>query len=136
MTLPGVLVLGAPRDNILREIIFDIGVAPVFCQSILEAINALHRGSFEGIVVDCRTTDVDVLEFVLNIRDVDARIRIFVSSDDDADMVGLVNQSGVIAVDREKLAEELKEISQNVATRPSQTGSGPQRQRAQGARKD
>jgi len=77
MTLPAVLVIGSPRNAVLRDALLESGVTPVFRETILKAIDSLHRDQFVAIVVDESTARVDVLELVLNIRDLDDRLPTF-----------------------------------------------------------
>ena len=78
MQVPAVLVLGRRESNETADVVFDAGYTPVLRESIMSAIAALRRGRFRAIVVDCEHTAVDVLEFVLNVRDVDADVPIHV----------------------------------------------------------
>jgi len=77
MTLRAVLVIGSPRNAVLRDALLEAGLTPVFRETILKAIDSLHRDRFVAIVVDEATARVDVLELVLNIRDLDDRLPTF-----------------------------------------------------------
>ena len=78
MNLPALLVVGSPKRTELTGALLECGLTPVFCETILAAIAALRKERFLAVVIDREATGVDPLESILNIRDVDERIRIFV----------------------------------------------------------
>lgn len=78
MQVPGVLILGRREDTDVADLVFESGCTPVFRESIMSAIAALRRGRYAAAMVDCRYTAVDVLEFVLNVRDVDDDLPVLV----------------------------------------------------------
>ena len=52
---------------------------PLVRNRIDAALDTLRHERIEGVLVDGPNTDVDVLEFVLNIRDVDGHVPILVT---------------------------------------------------------
>lgn len=106
-TLPAVLVIGSPNHEALSEDLFEAGLTPVVRQTVLAAIEALRRDSFMAAVIDCESAEVDVLEVILNIRDLDERLRIFVLSEHGVDLGGLRAREYVSVVDRAKLIHKL-----------------------------
>ncbi|NQT87314.1 hypothetical protein HQ560_11150 [bacterium] len=54
------------------------GLAPLVRDTISASLHELRRGSFALIVVDRDHADVDVLELILNVRDIDQRTPVLV----------------------------------------------------------
>lgn len=78
MKSTAVLVLGRYGNTDLIETLFNMGFAPLVRETLPEALDKLRHDRFAMIVVDRRHVDVDVLEFVLNVRDIDATIPVAV----------------------------------------------------------
>jgi hypothetical protein len=68
---------------------------------------ALRKDRFLAVVVDCDTAEVDVLEVILNIRDLDERLRVFVLSDSEIELGGPRARPYVSVVKRDQLLHEL-----------------------------
>jgi DNA-binding response OmpR family regulator len=62
----------------LNDALSHAGFTPVVRRSMQEALDKIRHEEFVGIVVERDWVDVDVLEFVLNVRDYDAGTRILV----------------------------------------------------------
>jgi hypothetical protein len=107
MILPAVLIVGSPRDAELGDLIFDAGLTPVFRESVLSAITALRKDNFLAVVVDRKTSSVDPLELILNVRDVDERTRIFVVSEEREAVSEMLPQPYVSLVSKQELARKL-----------------------------
>ena len=107
MTVPSVLVVGSPANSTLDDIVFEAGLTPVFRETILTAIAALRKTRFLAVVVDDATADVDVLELILNIRDMDPRIRIFVLPGKNHKLGRLEMRRHVSVVNRKELLHKL-----------------------------
>jgi len=107
MILPAVLIVGSPRDAELGDLIFDAGLTPVFRESVLSAITALRKDNFLAVVVDRKTSSVDPLELILNVRDVDERTRIFVVSEEREAVSEILPQPYVSVVSKQELARKL-----------------------------
>jgi hypothetical protein len=82
-----VLVLGSYKEKKLNDALSDAGFRPVVRRSMREALDKIRHEAFVGIVVERDGVDVDVLEFVLNVRDYDADTRILVVGDPRTDRV-------------------------------------------------
>ncbi|HUW33644.1 MAG TPA: hypothetical protein VM223_18710 [Planctomycetota bacterium] len=78
MTTDSVLVLGTGENLELRERLFDTGFAPLIRGTTSDVIKTLRRGQFAAIVVDADHVSVDLLEFVLNVRDVNADVPVLI----------------------------------------------------------
>jgi len=73
-----VLVLGPPGKSDLVDAVFDAGLAPLVRQTIPASLRELRRGRFALILVDRDHSDEDVLEFILNVRDIDEQTPVVV----------------------------------------------------------
>ena len=75
-----ILVVGSKENNELLEAIFSIGFDPLVRENMEDAIEKLRQEPFMAIIVDTEHLDsnIDVLEFILNIRDVVEHIPILV----------------------------------------------------------
>ena len=76
-----ILVLGINHQSDLGEIIFNLGFIPIFRKDILPALDILRHDRFKLVVMDLRRLDVDVLEFILNVRDINSRMPVLVLGD-------------------------------------------------------
>ena len=72
------------RHGALATALLDTGHVPLVRNRIDEALETLRHERIEGILVNASHTDVDVLEFVLNVRDVDEGVPIVVTASDAA----------------------------------------------------
>ncbi len=111
-----VMVLGTGRSKDLTEVIFNIGFTPLVRQKIQGALEKLRHEHLAAIIVDRDNIDVDVLEFILNVRDVNKQIPVIVidrSADDEIDQVLLTQQQTFILSEvdvPERLAEKLQHM--------------------------
>jgi len=76
-----VLVLGSEENGALREGLFESGLTAIVRQTMQSALERLRGRGLAGIIVDSRNVACDVLEFVLNVRDFDPDIPVFVLDD-------------------------------------------------------
>lgn len=76
-----ILVLGINHESGLEETLFNLGFIPIFRKDILAALDMLRHDSFKLVIMDLRRLDVDVLEFILNVRDINSRIPVLVVDD-------------------------------------------------------
>jgi DNA-binding NtrC family response regulator len=74
----GVLVLSSQVETTLVDALVSIGFSPLVRGSIQSALDRIRREKFAAIVVDQKRVKVDVLEFILNVRDIDAEIPVLV----------------------------------------------------------
>lgn len=116
MRSQAVLVLGTYTHKSLIDILLGIGLAPLVRESIQGILDKLRHERFGAIVVDQRYTNTDVLELVLNVRDIDAQIPVLVLGElnDREVRKTLAGQSQTTIIedtnDSDKLAERLEEI--------------------------
>lgn len=76
-----ILVLGVNHKSDLEETLFNLGFIPIFRKDILPALEILRHDRFKLVIMDLRSLNVDVLEFILNVRDVNSRIPVLVLGD-------------------------------------------------------
>ena len=116
MRSQSVLVLGTYANKGLIDILLGIGLAPLVRENIQGVLDKLRHEQFGAIVVDQRYANPDVLELVLNVRDVDERIPVVVLGklSDEAVRKTLASQKQTIVVedtvDGNKLAGRLEQI--------------------------
>jgi DNA-binding NtrC family response regulator len=78
MNSQDVLVLGHNGNKALTEALLRFGFVPHVWQSMRHSLEKLKRRKFCAVLVDRQFTHADVLEFILNIRDIDAHVPVFV----------------------------------------------------------
>lgn len=105
--VPAVLVVGSPQTSEVGELVFEAGLTPVFRETILSTIDALRRDTYRAVVIDSVTTGADLLELILNIRDVAEKLRIFLYTGGRRDLSHLAAPPRVSVVDRKQLLHKL-----------------------------
>ena len=78
MPSENILLLGSESRQVLMEELRHAGFDPTVCNRHPDAIQAFGTEDVVGIMVDAKTTDVDVLEFVLDVRDIDLHVPVAV----------------------------------------------------------
>ncbi len=73
-----VLIINAEKWSGLVELLGEIGFDPVVRRTMHEALSDIHPGRYTAIFVGRDSEQVDVLEFILNVRDVDVDTPIIV----------------------------------------------------------
>lgn len=73
-----VLVLGEEERSELMEMLFELGYLPLMRKDILNALDKIRHEKCAAVFLDQSHEDVDVLEFILNVRDIDSRIPVIV----------------------------------------------------------
>ncbi len=86
MKATALLVLGSVTDRTFVDALFDLGFSPLVRDSMPSALSKLRSERFAAVLVDGDAADTDVLEFVLNVRDIDEHVPVVV--------VGLSDESG------------------------------------------
>ena len=82
MTNPGVLILGTKDSFALSDLVFDAPATPILRETMSTALAEMRKQTFVALVVDYPHIEDDLLEFVLNVSDIDESMRIFVVTDD------------------------------------------------------
>ena len=78
MARTSVLILGSNSNKELEDLFFDLGLNWILRETMSAALSALRRESFATVVVDRDRVEVDVLEFILNVRDIDRRTPVII----------------------------------------------------------
>ncbi len=78
MNSQAVLVLGNHANKDLVEVLSSIGFAPQVWGSMQHSLDKLRHEKFAAILVDLKFTHADVLEFILNVRDIDKEVPVVV----------------------------------------------------------
>lgn len=78
MNSQAVLVLGNHANKDLVNVLSNIGFAPQVWGSMQHSLDKLRHEKFAAILVDLKFTHADVLEFILNVRDIDKKVPVVV----------------------------------------------------------
>jgi len=118
MNSQAVLVLGNHANRDLVQTLSRVSFAPQVWGSMRHSLDKLLHQRFAAVIVDRKFTHADVLEFILNVRDINREIPIVViGSGKDEQMDQKIRRQGdtIILngserdnVLREKLADALK----------------------------
>jgi DNA-binding NtrC family response regulator len=73
-----VLVLGNIANRELVEVLSGLGFASQVWGSMQHSLEKLRHQKFTAILVDQKFTHTDVLEFILNVRDIDKKVPVVV----------------------------------------------------------
>jgi len=113
MNSQAVLVLGNHANRNLVEVLSGLGFAPQVWGSMKHSLDKLRHEKFAAILVDRKFTHADVLEFILNVRDIDKNISVVVigpAKDERIDRTILKQDHTIILREfesRDRLAEKL-----------------------------
>ena len=116
MKSTAVLILGTEHNRDLMEVLFDCGSAPLVRKSIREVLDKLRHERFAAVIVDRNHADVDVLEFILNVRDFDEQTPVVVigtSTDPQSDQAILSQRRTFLLGEfgtPDQLANELEQL--------------------------
>jgi FixJ family two-component response regulator len=118
-----VLVLGNHANRDLVELLKGLGFASQVWGSMQHSLDKLRHQKFTAIIVDQKFTKADVLEFILNVRDIDKKVPVVVigngtdekierkiSKQDCTTVLDEVENSDKLA---EKLGQVLNTLSKN-----------------------
>jgi FixJ family two-component response regulator len=78
MKSQAVLVLGNHAKGDLVQTLLTAGFVPQMWGSALHSLKKLRRRRFAAVIVDRKFTNADVLEFILNVRDINPQIPVVV----------------------------------------------------------
>ena len=78
MEADAVLLLESKRNDELRKLFVGLGVEPMACRSIQDVLKKLRHEQFMAVIFDSNQLDIDVLELVLNIRDINDHIPVII----------------------------------------------------------
>lgn len=78
MDTQAVLVLGNHANRALVEVLSNKGFVPELWGSMQHSLDKVRHEKFAAILVDRKFTRADVLEFILNVRDIDEEVPVVV----------------------------------------------------------
>jgi len=78
MNSQAVLVLGNHANRDLVKTLSHVGFAPQVWGSMRHSLEKLVHQRFAAVIVDRKFTNADVLEFILNVRDINQEIPVVV----------------------------------------------------------
>ena len=79
MELNSILIVSKEASAAVTDAVFETGYVPIVRSSLAAVVRSLGDGCCDAVVVDMENaTDIDAMECALNVRDVDADIRILV----------------------------------------------------------
>ncbi len=73
-----ILILGDHNHHALAAVISSLGFSPVVWSSALHSLEKLRTSHVNAVVIDRDVTHTDVLEFILNVQDIDHSMPIIV----------------------------------------------------------
>lgn len=76
-----ILILGDHNHHALATVLAGLGFSPVVWSSALHSLEKLRTRRVSAVVIDRDVTHADVLEFILNVKDIDKAIPIIVVGD-------------------------------------------------------
>jgi DNA-binding NtrC family response regulator len=115
-----VLLLSSNRKKGLLDVLQNIGLEPLLRENIQGILEKLRHENYAAIVVDSRNANIDVLELVLNVRDIDGQIPVVVLGklNDQAVRRTLESQKQATVIentrDWKKLEEDLAQIMTDI----------------------
>lgn len=98
-----ILVFGTDEPNPLMDTLFDIGYVPIVRKNMGEAISKLRHDLFAAVIIQRDQIEADTLEFILNVRDLNEQIPVFVvgNSTDQDENRALSNQENTFLVGKD-----------------------------------
>lgn len=77
MIVMKVIILSSFFKNETIKHFYQLGMTPVMCHSIFETLEKLRLYKIEGVLFFCDASREDPIELILNVRDVDNTVPIF-----------------------------------------------------------
>jgi FixJ family two-component response regulator len=111
-----VLVLGNHANRDLVEVLSGLGFASQVWGSMQHSLDKIRHQKFTAILVDQKFTHADVLEFILNVRDIDNKVPVVVIGNGTDEKIGgkISKQKNTTVLDEvensDKLAEKLGQV--------------------------
>lgn len=73
-----VLYLCKDNSNKMIDKLFSMGYIPLIREKMFKALESLRHGDYQAVLIDARSSEVDMLEFILNVRDIDPNIPVLI----------------------------------------------------------
>jgi len=111
-----ILVLGTKASMGIVDALFELGFEPIIRSRTEGLLRKLRRERSEAVVVDAENCSDDLLEFLLNVRDIDQRTPVIVLGDASGagveDDLLTVRQAFILGrfADTDELAHKLKRV--------------------------
>lgn len=115
MNSQDVLVLGNHANRDLVEILSSIGFTPQVWGSMRHSLEKLFHQRFVAVIIDRKFTHADVLEFILNVRDIDKKVPVVVIGNETEEKIAqkIAKQDYITVIGEvesgEKLVEKLEQ---------------------------
>lgn len=109
------LILTRDMSTSLKDGMRRIGLAALRVGTVDDAVKKLKYGFYTAVLLDERGTNVDSLEFVLNVRDVDPAVPILILGPSGTESVddALRSQGGVYRIPHLKTPEQTAQALTN-----------------------
>jgi two-component SAPR family response regulator len=78
MNSKAILVLGNRANRDLVEVLSSVDFIPQVWGSMRHSLDKLFHQRFVAVIIDRKFTHADVLEFILNVRDIDKKVPVVV----------------------------------------------------------
>lgn len=119
-----VLIVGTDAHSKLAEKLFRKGFILLFRKRMFQALRTLRQDKFDAIFIDAAHAEVDVLEFILNVRDIHQDIAIYLvgKPGNDAENRVILNQENTFLLDR--LLRPVKTLSNPAVYNPKPLKGG------------
>ena len=73
-----ILILGNYANEYIIELLADLGFASLLSTNIERAVEKLRKEEFAAVIIDTEHAQSDVLEFVLNLRDISVSMPVII----------------------------------------------------------
>ncbi len=109
MKSQAVLIFGNHANRKLVQGVASTGLTPQVCTNMRQCLDKLVHERFAAVVIDRKFTDADVLEFILNVRDIDETIPVAVvgRGKDERIERRIINQDHTVVLAKLERAEML-----------------------------
>lgn len=123
MNSQAVLILGNHANRDLVQAVASTGLAPQVWGSMRHSLDKLVHERFAAVVIDRKFTHADVLEFILNVRDIDKTIPVVVVGPGQDEQIErkIVNQDYTVVLAESERAETLaRKLSETLSVNDGQ----------------
>ena len=103
-----VLLLTNDEQSDLAETLLKLGYIPLIRQNMITALRDIQREFVAIIILDLKSTKIDVLEFVINVRDIDQYIPVVIVDEPIEGKEVIINQQNIFFIS--KAFDQIKKI--------------------------
>lgn len=112
-----ILVFGIDEESKVKDAVFEAGYVPIVRDSMNEAISKLRHEEFIAVIVQQDQIEADTLEFILNLRDLNTQVPVFIVgiNRDDEEKQVLSKQQNTILIGENYslLKQQIKKMFDN-----------------------